>query len=471
MSTLALLTFAGGGLAMHGLTLALSIHLPRYFATHVGVSLAAVGTAFTLVRLIDIAFDPAIGMIMDRTKTRIGRYRAWFILGAPILMLSAYMLFMAPKGASQFYLVVWLLIFYSGTSIAGLAHAAWAGTLSNDYNERSRIFGFVQSIALLGSVLVLTVPFVASSFLADQDVGGLHAMGWSMIVLMPILTLLAARTPEKLAPIAKNDGVKLSEYWQIISSPAMRRVIIADLALALGPGTLTPIFIFYWRDARGFTIPQANIMLIIFMAAGLVGAPVWARIAQKLGKHPTIMLSATCFVLTQVVTVNLPAGSPAVFGCMFFLGFFVAAFTLLIRAVVADIADEVRLSFGKERSGLLYALVTSTQKVGGAISVAITFWILAWVGYVPTAGPANTAENLRGLELCYALAPIIFTLIGVVTFIGYPLGAKRHAEIREALAQRDGVLEEAAKAGVPVGLAEVTPAATPDNPPEGAPAR
>jgi len=208
---------------------------------------------------------------------------------------------------------------------------------------------------------------------------------------------------------------------------------MADLALALGPGTLTPIFVFYWRDARGFSLAEANIMLVIFMTSGLLGAPFWGAVAQKLGKHMTVIITSALFAAGQLVITHLPRHSPLVFPMMFWLGFNVAAFTLLVRACVADVSDEVRLDHGRERSGLLFALVTSTQKVGGAVSVALTFWILAALGYNPAAGAANTADNVRGLELVYSFAPVIFVMLGAACFIRFPLDARRHAEIRAEL--------------------------------------
>ena len=54
---------------------------------------------------------------------------------------------------------------------------------------------------------------------------------------------------------------------------------------------------------------------------------------------------------------------------MFALGFMAAGFPLLDRAMVADVGDAVRLEQGKHRIGLLYAMITSTQKVAGALSI------------------------------------------------------------------------------------------------------
>lgn len=429
-----LICFSAAAVAPQGLLLALTIHLPRYFAGHVGLGLAAVGAAFTIVRLLDIALDPMLGAAMDRTRTRLGRYKPWLILGAPILMGSSYMLFVAPVGAGELYLIAWLLVFYAAISIVQLAHAAWAGALSDDYRERSRIFGLAGSAGLLGSALVMLVPAAVSRWLGDDDTRGLHAMAIAMIVLVPVLTAVALVVPERLRAQAPKGRVELREYVVMLWRPAMRRVIVADLALALGPGTLTPIFVFYWRDARGASLANVNLMLVLFMAAGLLGAPFWGAVAQRIGKHRAVIVSTVCFSLGQLGIVSLPAGSPLALPGMFVLGFFVSAFNLLVRAIVADVADEVRLDFGRERSGLLFAMVTSTQKVGGAVSVAITFWILAVIGYNPAGGSVNSPENLRGLEILYAAAPVVFVLLGAAAFVGFPLTAQRHAQIRAELA-------------------------------------
>ena len=55
----------------------LTVYLPNYYASHIGLSLAAVGAAFSIVRLIDIVFDPMIGVAINATHTRFGRFRPW----------------------------------------------------------------------------------------------------------------------------------------------------------------------------------------------------------------------------------------------------------------------------------------------------------------------------------------------------------------------------------------------------------
>src|SRR5579872_1385987 len=89
--TLAL--FAGPALALAGVGLPLTALLPTYYVSQLGLTLSAVGVAFMAVRLVDIGLDPVLGLLMDRTRTRFGRFRPWLAAGTPLMMLSVVWLF------------------------------------------------------------------------------------------------------------------------------------------------------------------------------------------------------------------------------------------------------------------------------------------------------------------------------------------------------------------------------------------
>ena len=167
------------------------VHLPSYYAGHLGLPLSAVGLAFTFVRLIDIGFDPLLGGLMDRTRSRLGRFRVWLILSAPILMLAAWMLFMAEPGVGPVHLWIWLAVVYVGFSMGSLAQTAWAAVLSPDYNERSRIYGWWQTGNVLGIILVLLLPPILSLGFHAGEEAGVKAMGWFVILLLPVTIALA----------------------------------------------------------------------------------------------------------------------------------------------------------------------------------------------------------------------------------------------------------------------------------------
>ena len=94
-SSRSLAAFAAPCLPLAALGLPLVVYLPEFYVSELGLSLGVVGAAFLIVRLIDIVFDPLIGGIMDRTRTKWGRFRPWLMAGSPLVMIGAFALFMA----------------------------------------------------------------------------------------------------------------------------------------------------------------------------------------------------------------------------------------------------------------------------------------------------------------------------------------------------------------------------------------
>jgi Na+/melibiose symporter-like transporter len=433
------LAFAATSLPLSAVTIAIGVYLPQYFARNLGVELGVVGAAFALIRLIDIPLDPLLGLAMDRTKTRWGRYRIWTVAGAPVLMVAIYMLFMAPEGVSLAYIMTWLLVMYLGTSMLHLSHAAWGATLAKTYNERARIFGVMAAVGVAGSVLVLTMPMVVKLLGFDEEALGVPGMGWFILALTPVaVAAVVWKTPEYIAPEVKGHQFQLREYWSLFARPTMGRILLADLLLALGPGWMAAVYMFFFTDSRGFSTSEASLLLMVYIAAGFVGAPMMGRLAMKISKHRAVMVATTGYSLILICLMAIPKGNVLVgIFPMFMAGFLAAGFTVLLRAMTADVADEIRLEQGKERSGLLYALTTLTSKIAGAFSIWLTFMVLEKVGYQAKAGAVNTAEAIRGLELAYLIGPIVFVMLGGVCMFGYRLGPERTAEIRRLLDEQE----------------------------------
>ena len=85
-------------------------------------------------------------------------------------------------------------------------------------------------------------------------------------------------------------------------------------------------------------------------------------------------------------------------------------------------------------------MVTTTSKIGASVTVLIVFPMLAWIGYNGAEGAANTPHAIFQLQLVYVLVPIILIGLGGVAMVGYRLDARRHAEIRARLEEREADL-------------------------------
>lgn len=444
LSIPAVMAFASASIPIAALVLAITVHLPRYFASHLGLSLAVVGSAFALVRFVDIPIDAALGLAMDRTRTRFGRYRVWMAAGAPVLMGALYMLLQSEEGVGSGYLFIWLLVMYLGYSGVYLSHLAWAGRLAPTYQERSRVFGAITGLGVVGAMGVLLIPVMMTQQGAT-DAEGVQAMIWFIIGSTALTALIVvSASPEK---IARDHGTSfaLKDYWALLTRPNILRLLAADLFVTLGPGWMASMYLFYFTDSRGFTIASANLLLMIYIAAGFAGAPFTAWLGNKLSKHRALMVTTTVYSLGLMAIPFLPPGSFLIFAPgMFLVGAMAAGFTVMIRAITADIADEIRLDSGREWMGLMYAMTTATSKLATAGAIFLTFNVLAAVGYQAKEGSANTPEAIQGLELAYIIGPIVFVMLAGACFIGYRLTAERHAEIRRELDLRDAEVDPAA---------------------------
>ena len=328
MSLPAILVYSLSTLPTAALGIAILVYLSPYFASHLGVSLTVVGAAFALVRGIDFFVDPLLGMVMDRTRTRLGRYRVWQFIGAPILMLAVYKLFMAqPYGIGETYLVGWLLVLYLGSSILDLSRSAWSATLATHYDERSRVFSILSAVSVLGAVAVLVVPIAAARFMPSGG-SSLPMMGWFILALTPVaIGLAAGLTPERVDIDAHTDHFPLADYWALVRRPALLRLFLAQVAVSLGPNWMSAMYLFFFTASRGFTAAQASTLLLVYIFAGVLGAPATGYLARRIGKHRTLMVTTTAFSLGLSTAMLFPRGNVlAVLPMMLWCGFMASRF-------------------------------------------------------------------------------------------------------------------------------------------------
>jgi GPH family glycoside/pentoside/hexuronide:cation symporter len=438
---LSVLAFACAYMPFAALQLSVAVQLPPFFASQLGLGLAA-GAAFGVVRLIDIPVDPVLGLLMDKTKTPLGRYRPWMIIGVPILMLALYMLYQAPAGITEGYLVVWLLVVYLGMSILLVAGNAWASTLATTYKERSRIFGAMLALGVTGTVAALLIPvFYERAHLSELD--GIRAVGWFLLFLAPVAVAIALlRTPERMVK-PHGHHFKISDYFSLLSRGNVLRILAADFCVTMGPGWMAALYFFYYRQSREISLSAASLLLMLYVLAGLVGGPATAWLANKISKHRALIVSTTAYALMLITIPLMPRGATLLYaGPMFILGALATGFVVMVRAITADVGDELRLQGGRDLIGLLYAVTSATTKAAGALSIFVSFALLEAVGFDVKPHAVNGPDQILGLELIFIIGPIVFVMLGGAAFFGYKLTADRHADIRRQLDERDAVYAE-----------------------------
>ena len=149
----------------------------------------------------------------------------------------------------------------------------------------------------------------------------------------------------------------------------------------------------------------------------------------------------------------LPKGSLAAHAPVLALcGMGNAGFDLLIRSMLADVADEVRLEQGRDQTSLIYALNSLANKIAQALTIGLSYPLLARIGFTPALGAGNSADAVAGLQVTFLAGPTVFVLLGAASVLGWRLTPARHAEVRRRLEAADPEVERGTTAPGPAAL-------------------
>ncbi|HVY32812.1 MAG TPA: MFS transporter, partial [Caulobacteraceae bacterium] len=235
------------------------------------------------------------------------------------------------------------------------------------------------------------------------------------------------------------DGARprasLADWLVLFRLDAVRRVMAVDLVLGLSFGMQASLFLFYFEAAKGIAPLTANLLLLAYFLAGLAGGPIWTALARRIDKHRALAVSCLFYLVGIAGLYVMPAHSLGwAAAASVVAGLPYSAPNLLSRSMMADAGDEELLHTGVDRTGLLYAVLNSSTKVGAALAVGATFVGLDMAGF-DAQSTHNAPVALAGLALLFLAGPAVLNLAGAALLINYPLTAARFAEIRAALAQ------------------------------------
>lgn len=120
---------------------------------------AFVGILFLVARIWDAVNDPFMGMIVDNTRTRHGKFRIWLIVGTLLNSVVFVLLFTSCglEGSALYAYVSIMYILYGMTyTIMDVPYWSWLPNLTNDPHEREKISVVPRFFASLAGFCVAT---------------------------------------------------------------------------------------------------------------------------------------------------------------------------------------------------------------------------------------------------------------------------------------------------------------------------
>lgn len=449
VTRLSIAALAAVSLPMAMLSLPLTVAVPEYFGNALGLDLALVGTIFMAIRIFDIVVDPFLGLLMDGTTTRWGRFRPWLLAGMPLVICGTAALFMPPASAGPLWLTLGLIVAYVGWSVVSLAQLSLAAGLASGYGARARVYAWLQTCFFFGVCLVMLLPLLLGGA-GNNAATSLASMGWLIIATVVVMAAVFWALVPEVAVRRERQRLGVGAYLRLVARPAVLRLLCADILLGLGYGIASAMLLFYFIAVKELDRNVFGILLIAQMGTAMISMPLMARLAARIGKHVALGITSVAMLVIGPSMMLVPKGDLLLAAfVMAVWGVCYGAATFLPRSMMADASDEVRLETGVDRTGVLYALLISSWKLGGALSVGIGYFALDLIGYQAPLGTQNSSQALAAVEWLFVGSPALLGLLGSFFAWGYPITAARSAAIRETLDRNDR-------------LAAPGPSATPD---------
>lgn len=217
-------------------------YLAVFYTDTFGISAAAAALLFLVVRLSDGVTDIIMGMIADRTQTRLGKFRPWILLSTPFLALFMVLCFTTPD-ISPTAKLIYAYFTYIGLTLAytvsNVPYSALMGVMTGDDLERTKLSGFRFAGAFAGGLLVMGfLPDLVAYFGQGDSAQGYQYTMYVFAALLTVLMLVTfASTKERVQPATNKQTSLKTELADLSSS--LPFIILPLLAITL---------FFYYRE-------------------------------------------------------------------------------------------------------------------------------------------------------------------------------------------------------------------------------
>lgn len=426
-----------------------SMFLLVYYTDVVGLSAAAAGTLFLLVRFWDAFADVFAGRLVDKTSTRWGKFRPFILFGSLPLLLLSVAVFSVPhtsdRGEYAYAFASYVLLGLA-YSLVNIPYGSMATAMTQAPAERAKLATF----RVYGSnlTILMLALIVAPQIKGSDDLQ--HSLTITTLIFVAVGFLLYLFTFVTAVEQVPRDVPKVSVRQTIDTIKHNRplgMLCLSSLMFLIGMFTLQTIGIYYARDVLG----NANYYIVqtITQTAGtfLVAAYV-PHIVRTVGKKQGYIVLAAVGMAGGVGLAVAPASAPVVaFVCFFVIGIGMGGVNTLMWALEADTVEYGEWQTGIRTEGITYALFSFTRKQGQAIGGAAAAYTIGIGGYI--ADSAHQPDSaVTAIRIAAGAVPAVVMAIAMAIMWAYPLTEGRFREIVREVAQRRVKRELAASAPI-----------------------
>jgi glycoside/pentoside/hexuronide:cation symporter, GPH family len=417
----------------------MALQLAFYTSTY-GLTPAQAGSMFLVVGLGSAVFNPIMGVIADRTKTRWGRFRPWLLWTSVPFGVIGILTFTTPNfspAAKLVYAWVTYLLLRLIYAANNVPYASLTAVMTDDPNERNSIASYRQMFANSAGFIVgsLAVPMVGLLGHGNDALGYQLTMG-SFLALSVVFFLIAfAVSKERIQPDVRQKTSVARDLGDLAGNGPWITLFLVTVfyftALLIRGNVMLPYFercagnkiLFSWFNGFG-------------LISLLVGVACSTALTKRMGKRTVFFWS---MLLTGVMCIALffiPATATVpIIGLEVLRQFAFGCSGPILWSMMGDVADFGEWKTGRRATATVTAGIVFALWVGVALGGAIAGWLLSLYGYAPQAA-VQTPEALEGIRLTASVYAGAAFLASAVCLLFYGITMKLNLTISHDLAER-----------------------------------
>lgn len=456
----------------------LNSYQAEFDASILGADIAVVGILILVAKIVSAVFDPVVGNLIDRSKSKRGKFKSMILYSiAPLLIMTAVVFLKVPfKG---FGLYAWIFITYLIWSLAmtlgDVPSQGIASVLTPNPTERTNVVSISNTFKQIGfSACVVIVPiacliipggsrvFVKSG---ETDTPMISSEYLFTAILTAVLgCLLFALIPmlnKERVPYVSGEKTTFGDMVRALKQNKPLMLVIVSYFLGFGR-----------QMAMGIQVQAANVLLgsqnlvavlgIVTAVGSMISMAVCPFLIKKMGEKKVYLLmsfygfavSILSFIIgyfwfrnpeNMVLTILFYAS-------LFLIGLQFGAVTLMPMIMTADCVDYYEYETGKRMEGAAYSILTLTIKVCLALGTALGLVFVQLSGYSDAVSQI-TAGTLSGFDVhtkdviffAYTAVPGILALLSTIPMFKYDIVGEKKAKIASELSARRAAKGETAE--------------------------
>lgn len=393
-------------------------YLMVFYTDVFGITAAAAGTMMLITKFIDALTDTGMGVIVDRTHTKWGQGRPYFVLGAVPFAVFTFLTFYIPDLGSNGKLA-WAYVTYcllcTAYTVVNIPLNTIVPRLTSDVHERNILVSTRMVCAMVGTAIVMTItaPMVKFFGGGNEGKGYLITMTIYGIVAMIIFFITFANTEEVVPPTVNNEKISLKESLKGLTGQAWILFFLNLFYFSLYVVRNTTV-LYYFKYNLGRT-EWLSLVGILGILSGLPMLLALPALEKKFSKRNLMFLSVGLYIAGDLLIFIGRNSATCLLAGLVITGLGIYGIFGITFAMQPDVIDYSEYQKNSSVAGLIAAFQGFFVKGGMGLTSFVIGAFLKKGGYVANA--VQTPKALSYIEICFIWIPIVLcAIIAVLTY-------------------------------------------------------